>query len=178
MLLHIVGNGASLILIHLCKSSSGHLYHVYKAHEFLIFTDRKLERCYGLTELLFQIQNQLSEGSLVIIHIADKEKSGKSIGFTKFPSPYRSRLNPRLTVYHDNRRIRRRNSLFNLSYKVEVSGSIQNIHLQLSGLSLILDRNHGSGNGELPLLFFFIKVRQGVPVINTAHSINSRSYIS
>ena len=178
MLLHIVWNRTSLIFIHLCKASSGHLYHVYKAHEFLIFTDRKLERSYGLTKLLFQVQNQLSEGSLVIIHIADKEKSGKGIGFAEFPGPYRSRLNPRLTVYYDNRRIRRRNSLFHLSNKVEVSGSIQNVHLQLSGLSLILDRNYGSGNGKLPLLFFFIKVRQGVPVINTAHSINSRSYIS
>ena len=138
MLLHIVGNRTSLIFIHLCKTSSGHLYHVYKAHKLLIFTDRKLKRRYGLSKLLFQVQHQLSKGSLVIIHIADKEQSGKSIGFTKLPGTNRSRLNSRLTVYYDNSRIRCRNRLFYLSYEVKVSGGIQNINLQFSGLPLIL----------------------------------------
>ena len=139
--------------------------HIDITDELLVLTDRQMERSHLLTVLIGHVWHDLSERSIIDIHIRHKYKSGQLILIAQLPCFLCAHLQTGLTGYNNNRRIRCGYSLLNLSYEIKESGRIQHVDLD----TLPFDRNNRCRNGYMALLLFFTKVTYCVPVIYFTH---------
>ena len=115
---------------------------------------------------------------MVIIHVCNKYDSREFIFFTQIPCFFCTNFNSCLTVYNDDRRISRADSLFHLAYEIEIAWSIEKVDLDLSLSAFVLDRNHRCGDRELSLDLFFVIVTDRITISNFSHSLCNAGQIS
>jgi len=115
---------------------------------------------------------------VIIIHVCDKYDSREFIFFTQIPCFFCTNFDPCLAVYNNDRCVSGADSLFHFTNEIEVTRGIKKVDLDLSFCSLVLDRNHCSGDRELPLDLFFIIVTDRISVSNLAHSLCNAGQIS
>ena len=132
-----------------------------------------MERCNLSAELFFQSQQQFTVACMIVIHIRYKNNTRQLILFTKFPCLICTNLYACLAVHYDNRGVCNANCFFYFTNKIEITRRIQQVNLDRTVFTLILQRNQSCGNGELSLNLFLIIIADGVSIGDLSHSADS-----
>ena len=167
----IIRNLALFIIRELGEAAALHLYDVGEADKLLVLTDRNLERSDLSSELLLQLEKELTEAGLVIIHVGHEDHARKVVLLAHIPCLDGTRLDACLAVYDDNGCICYAGCLFHFADKIKITRSIQDINFKSSVFTLELQRDHGSRNGKLSLDFFFIIIADRIPFRNASKSL-------
>ena len=101
-----------------------------------------------------QIFHYLTEAGIIHIHLCHIDHPWKIIFIAQLPCLLGSDLYARLSGYNDNCRVRRADRLFYFSYKIKISGSIEDIDLCF----LPLDRDQACADRKPAFLLLFIKI--------------------
>ena len=134
--------------------------------KLLILTDGQIERSHLLAIRSCHILYDLSEGRIVNIHIGNIDDSGQFVFLTKLPGLDGADFDACFTVDYDNCRTGCTDCLLNLTYKVKISGCINDIDL----VTVPLNRNNGGIDGKLALLLFLAVIADGISIGNLTHS--------
>ena len=141
-------------------------HHIHVADKFLALTDGQVEGSHLLAVERSHVLHHLPEGGIVHVHVGDIDKSGQLVFLAQFPRPLSSHFNAGFTVYHNDGRSRRTQSLLGLAHEIKVARCIYHINLA----AFPFNRDHGGADGEFAFLFFFAVVAYGIAVRHLAHS--------
>ena len=125
-----------------------------------------MERSHLLAVFIGHVRHDLSERSIVDIHIRYEHESGQPVLLAKLPCLLRAHFHAGLTGHNNDRRICRGDSFLHLSHEIEESGRIQYVDLH----AFPLDRNNRRRNRDMAFLLFFTKITHCVSIIYLAHS--------
>ena len=125
-----------------------------------------MERSQFLTVLFCHFFHNVLKGSIINIHVCNKDKTRQFILVAQFPGFFGTHFNACFTGYNDDRCISCANCFFYFTDKIKESGSIQNIDLN----PLPLNRNNRCTDGNLSLLLFFTIVTYGISILHFAHT--------
>ena len=170
LLLNILGDRDLFLVGSGSESAALLLDDIDIADELSVFTDRDLQGADTAAELSVQLDAQLTEGSIVIIHVGNENDAGQMVLLAKLPRSAGTRLNTGLAVDDDHRSIGNTDSLFDLAYKVKVTRCIQKVDLDIALFTLEFDRNNRGGQRELTLLLLLVKVTDGVAIGHLAYA--------
>ena len=131
-----------------------------------VLPDRQIERRDFLAIVCDQILDHLMIGHVVDIHIRDPEHSGDIEFLAQIPGLLCSYLHAVLPGDHDHGGVRHTQGLLHLSDEVKISGSVENIDF----VFIPLERKDRCIDGNSPLLFQLVKIRDGVAVCDLPHS--------
>ena len=106
---------------------------------------------------------------MIVIHVRHEEKTWDAELLTDVPCSQCARLDACLTVHHDDGSVRYRNRFLHLAHEIKITRSVQYIDLEISVLTLILNRNGGRGNRKLSLDFFLVVIRNCVALRDASH---------
>ncbi len=125
-----------------------------------------MKRSNLLSEEFLQLFHNLAVADFVVVHAGHKDHAGQIAFFAQVPCLLRTYLHAVLGGNDDDGGVRSRYSFFHFADKIKISRGIENIDFVLFPLY----RNNGSGDGELSLLLFTVKITDGCSVRYVSHA--------
>ena len=110
---------------------AGLFHNIDIADEFAVLTNGEMKGRDLLAVKFGKLLHNLAVADVVHIHIRYKEHTGEFIFLAEFPCLLCSHLHAGLAGNHDDRGVRRADSLFHFAYKVKVSRCVKNVNLHL-----------------------------------------------
>ena len=133
-----------------------------------------MDRSDFLAVHLLKILHDRAVGSIVIVHIGDKEHARKISLLTEFPCLLGTDCDAVLTGDNDDSGICNTCSLLYFADKVEISGCIENIDLDF----IPLYRDNTRADREFSFDFFLIVVADGISVCHGTHTACNPAKVS
>ncbi len=141
-----------------------HMERVDEAHELAVLDDRNLYGNAGVAESFLDFREDLVEIDGLIVHLVEKNGAGNAPLACQFPALLGTDGNS--AGKNDDRRVRDGNTLKNFTYKIERSGSVNNVDHFL----LPLTRRNCEIYRILPLDLLGVVVKRCITVHNLSET--------